>query len=92
MNNNNTDTTDLTTELSKLTVNQTTNSDTTPVSPNKGTVVFWSYKLHRHATDTDSLTASVPQDSTSTSSNVENEIQMCHQEILRDPHPWTSTR
>ena len=56
-NNNNADTTDLTAELSKLTVNQTSNSDATPVSPNKGTVVFRSYQLRCHTTDTNSLTA-----------------------------------
>ena len=74
--NNNADTTDFTAELSKLMVNQitNTNSNITPVSPNKGTVVFRSYKLCRHATNTDSLTASAPP--VSASCNSENEIQL----------------
>ena len=79
----NTDTAGLTTELSN-TVNttasprasQTINSDTTPVSPNKGTVVFRSYKLHHRATDTNDLVTSVPPDQTTATNNTENEIQL----------------
>ena len=86
----NTDTAGLTTELSKLTVSpsntvntttsphasQTINSDMTPVSPNKGTVVFRSYKLHHRATDTNDLVTSVPPDQTTATNNTENEIQL----------------
>ena len=52
--------------------------DTTPVSPNKGTVMFRSYKLHCHATNADRQTSSTPLDCTLTSSNVENEIQLAN--------------
>ena len=84
----NTDTAGLTTKLSKLTVSpsntvntttslrasQTINSDKTPMSPNKGTVVFQSYKLCRCATYTNNLVTSVLPDQTTATNNTENEI------------------
>ena len=74
--NNMVDTTRLTTELSKLTVNQPMNSDTTPVSPNKGTVVFRSYKLCRRAAEVDKQKAIEAQSHTQTSCYAEDEVQL----------------
>ena len=57
--------------LSKLTVSQTQ----TPVSPNRGTVVFKSYRLCHRATNSENKSGST-QEGTTNTHNPENDIQL----------------
>ena len=72
------DTSNITKGLSNLTVSQSSTATAqTPVSPNKGTVVFKSYRLHHHAADNDDETGNRSTSTdTSQKPTPENDIQL----------------
>ena len=82
------DTSSITKGLSNLTVSPSS-APQTPVSPNKGTVVFKSYRLPRRTANTDNKTSSRPTSAnTAIKPNSENDIQLARipSGILQD-HP-----
>ena len=89
------DTSSITKGLSNLTVSQSSMPQT-PVSPNRGTVVFKSYRLCRRATNTDNETSNNPtSENSATKPNLENDIQLAKipsGNSRRPPPPQTNTK
>ena len=89
------DTSSITKGLSNLVVSPSSVPQT-PVSPNKGTVVFKSYRLHLCAANTDNETSSRPTSAnTAKRPNSENDIQLARiasGNSMRPPTSQTNTK
>ena len=90
------DTSNLTKGILNLTVSPASASPQTPVSPNRGTVVFKSYRLHHRTTNNNSKTSSSPTNVNSARQpNSESDIQLANRpsgNSMRPPLPQTNTK